>query len=102
MTGAPAGEPGTTKNREGRVFPFTRELRAVLEAQWAATPDLQRRTGRIVPWVFPLATAAPLSRSMAPGGRPVGPLASPVASRMTFGEPRLETLSAPASRVQSR
>ena len=45
-------EPGTTKNREGRVFPFTPELRAVLEAQWAATTDLQRRTGRIIPWVF--------------------------------------------------
>ena len=29
-------EPGTTKNREGRVFPFNDELRAVLEAQRAA------------------------------------------------------------------
>lgn len=26
-------EPGTTKNKKGREFPFTRELRALLEAQ---------------------------------------------------------------------
>jgi integrase len=45
-------EPGTTKNREGRVFPFNDELRAVLEAQRATTANLQRRTGRIIPWVF--------------------------------------------------
>jgi integrase len=42
---------GTTKNQEGRTFPFTPELRAVLEAQYAAHLRLAR-TGQIVPWVF--------------------------------------------------
>jgi integrase len=28
-------EPGTTKNKEGRTFPFTTELRTLLEAQHA-------------------------------------------------------------------
>ncbi len=45
-------DPGKTKNREGRVFPFTVELRAILETQRADTTSLQRRTGRIIPWVF--------------------------------------------------
>jgi integrase len=42
---------GTTKGGEGRVFPFTRELEAVLLAQRDATRDLQRH-GIITPWVF--------------------------------------------------
>jgi integrase len=45
-------EPGTTKNREGRVFVMTAELQATLEAQRAATEVLQRRRGLIIPWVF--------------------------------------------------
>jgi integrase len=45
-------EPGTTKNLEGRLFPFTPELRALLEAQKAATAALSSKTGRIIPWVF--------------------------------------------------
>jgi len=45
-------EAGKTKNREGRLFPFTEELRTILQAQWADTAGLQRRTGRIIPWVF--------------------------------------------------
>ena len=44
-------EPGTTKNDEGRVFPFTDELRAVLETQRAAA-DALTSTGVITPWVF--------------------------------------------------
>ena len=45
-------EPGTTKNKEGRTFYLTPELRTCLEAQHAATQALQRQTGRIIPWVF--------------------------------------------------
>jgi integrase len=47
-------DPGTTKNREGRSFPFAAlpELRDVLEEQRAATTILERNTGVIVPWVF--------------------------------------------------
>ena len=43
--------PGTTKNDEGRVFPFTDELRAVLEGQRAKHEAL-RKKGIICPWVF--------------------------------------------------
>jgi len=43
---------GKTKNREGRLFPMNEELRAILDKQRADTTDLQRRTGRIIPWVF--------------------------------------------------
>jgi integrase len=44
-------EPGETKNREGRTFAMTAELRACLEAQRAAAEQLKRH-GRLVPWVF--------------------------------------------------
>jgi integrase len=45
-------EPGTTKNDKGRIFPFTAELRQLLEAQRAKTDKLQRKNGVIIPWVF--------------------------------------------------
>ena len=45
-------DPGTTKNGEARVFPMTTELRALLEAQRAATDALQRKKGIICPDVF--------------------------------------------------
>ena len=51
----PAGEvrldAGTTKNREGRVFPMTDDLRALLEVQHAEHLRL-KQTGQIAPWVF--------------------------------------------------
>jgi integrase len=52
QTGAVIFNPGTTKNDEGRVFPFTEELRELLTAQRAATDKLQREKGVICPWVF--------------------------------------------------
>jgi integrase len=45
-------EPGTTKNKEGRLFPMNQELREVLESQKAKTDALQRETGAIIPFVF--------------------------------------------------
>jgi len=51
--------PGTTKNDEGRVFPFTRELETVLLAQRDASRDLQRRSV-ITPWVFHRADGSPI------------------------------------------
>src|SRR5262249_5000238 len=45
-------EPEETKNRDGRMFPLIPELRVILEAQRARVDEIQRRTGRIVPWVF--------------------------------------------------
>jgi integrase len=48
-------EPGEGKNKEGRAFPFGvyPELRAVLEAQRSRVREMERATGRIIPWVFP-------------------------------------------------
>src|SRR5262249_25683767 len=43
--------PGTTKNDEGRMFPFTRALEAALLSQREATRALQR-AGVITRWVF--------------------------------------------------
>ena len=47
-------DPGTTKNREGRVFPFTTypQLDEVLACQRAATHTLEKDRGSIIPWVF--------------------------------------------------
>ncbi len=45
-------DPGTTKNNEGRVFPFTQALRELLIAQKAATDQLRREKGIVCPWVF--------------------------------------------------
>jgi integrase len=47
-------EPGTTKNREGRAFPFSAlpDLAALLRAQREVTTAVERRTGELVPWVF--------------------------------------------------
>jgi len=42
----------TTKNGEGRIFPMTRELRALLGAQREYTDTVQRDHGIICPWVF--------------------------------------------------
>lgn len=43
-------EPGETKNREGRMFPLTPTLRAVLERQRAYTRAIERATGLVIPW----------------------------------------------------
>ena len=47
-------DPGTTKNREGRVFPFRAlpPLADLLEAQREHTRELERAQGRIIPHVF--------------------------------------------------
>ena len=53
-------EPGTTKTGEGRVFPFTAELRGLLERRRAITRDRERELGRTVPHVFTRPNGAPL------------------------------------------
>lgn len=47
-------EPGATKNLEGREFPFSPlpDLRHTLEEQRRRTRELERQTGRIIPYVF--------------------------------------------------
>lgn len=44
-------DAGKTKNREGRVFPMTDDLRRVLTAQQDAQHALLQQ-GQVVPWVF--------------------------------------------------
>jgi integrase len=45
-------DPGTTKNREGRTFPMTIELRELLERQRAYTDEVQRRRDLLCAQVF--------------------------------------------------
>jgi integrase len=45
-------DPGTTKNDDGRVFPFTSALRRVLEEQHAVVERLTREQGTIARYVF--------------------------------------------------
>ena len=42
-------DPGETKNKEGRNFPFTARLRGIIETQLERTRALERATGRISP-----------------------------------------------------
>jgi integrase len=47
-------EPGTTKNDEGRVFPFgvLPELANLIRTQWEKTLSLEMTTGQTIPTVF--------------------------------------------------
>lgn len=47
-------DPGTTKNKEGRTFPISAlpPLEKLLRRQKARTEKVEKRTDRLVPWVF--------------------------------------------------
>ena len=45
-------DPGTTKNDDGRVFPFTMELRRVLDDQQTIAETVKREQGIILRYVF--------------------------------------------------
>ena len=45
-------DPGTTKNRDGRLFPLTHDLQTLLDAQRAHAEAVSRQRGAIVPLVF--------------------------------------------------
>ena len=45
-------DPGESKNGEGRMFPITPELKAVLKAQLERTRSFELATGQVVPWLF--------------------------------------------------
>jgi integrase len=47
-------EPGTTKNDEGRTFPFAAlpRLEALVRAQRERTSALEREQDRLIPWLF--------------------------------------------------
>src|SRR5437867_8435532 len=46
-------DPGTTKNREGRVVRLTPELYEMIEVQARRVRDLERKGDRVIPWLFP-------------------------------------------------
>jgi integrase len=46
-------DPNTTKNGEGRFVHLTPELRALLTAQVERVRALEKKTGRVVPYLFP-------------------------------------------------
>jgi len=46
-------EPGSTKNREGRLVFLTLELRADIPDQLARVKALEREMSTIIPWLFP-------------------------------------------------
>jgi len=60
-------DPGEGKTRQPRAFPFTAELRAVLEAQRERVHEIERATGQIIPWVF----VHPLNCGRCAGGSPI-------------------------------
>lgn len=58
-------DPGHSKSGKARVFPMTERLRRLLEEQRGAVNELERTTGRIIPWVF-----------VRPDGQPLGNMRS--------------------------
>jgi integrase len=46
-------DPGTTKNDEARVAYLTHELTVLLVGQLERVREVEKRTGRIIPYVFP-------------------------------------------------
>jgi hypothetical protein len=93
-------DPGTTKNREGRTFPFTTELRALLEEQ-AVRRDALKARGIICPHVFFIATVSASETFAGPGPRRAQRQASPGASFTISDELQSETWNVRACRGPS-
>ena len=53
-------EPGTTKNGEGRLFPFTESLRELLGVRRARCSELERATSSVIPLVFTWEDGGPI------------------------------------------
>ena len=102
-------DPGTTKNDDGRVFPFTIALRELLEGQ-RAEHDKLKKAGTIEPWVFfqlrgkrgsrtarrASQKARPIGTSKRRGTRRVAPPAARAGSCTTSAGPRCAISCAPA------
>lgn len=82
-------DPHTTKNDEGRTFPFTDVLRRLLEAQKAGHDHL-RAEGVLCPWVFHRSgkkvKGKPIVRFTKAWRKACGRRVVPAAFRMTFDE----------------
>jgi len=82
-------EPGTTKNREGRLVYLTPDLAVRLTEQVERVRVLERALGRIVPALFPICPARTLDSldgiSRSAGGVRASGRVSLAASRMTSG-----------------
>jgi len=61
-------DAGTTKNGEARTFPFTTELRRVLEDQQKVAEQLQQENGTIVRYVFCYTKAQKAGQRITEGG----------------------------------
>jgi integrase len=67
-------DPGQTKNDDGRIIYLTAELKGLLAAQVERVKALERRLGRIIPWLFPHLRHASVTkrRGQATLGEPMG------------------------------
>ena len=96
-------DPGTTKNREGRTFVMTPELRACLEVQRAITEAKQKKTASVIPWVFHRTKRGrPLRASGSHGFKHASRPACRAGYCTTSDGRRSETSSVPASRARSQ
>jgi integrase len=68
-------DPGETKNREGRVVYLTPELKSLLGAQVVRVKALEKKLGKIIPWVFPHLAGAP---QQSPGAHHVAVVGEPI------------------------
>jgi len=68
-------DPGETKNGEGRTIFLTPEVKALLAAQVERVKALEKRVGRIIPWLFPHLTGA---KTQSVGARHVAVVGEPI------------------------
>jgi len=94
-------DPGTTKTGEGRVFPFTAELRALLERRRAITRQREKELGRIIPHVFTRPDGEPVG-TFNKAWATVSSLAAQAAYSTTSDGRRCGTSCGPESRSASR
>jgi integrase len=64
-------DTGTTKNDDGREVDLTDELRALLAAQVERVKKLERKLGRVVPYLFPHLRGA---KALSPGAKRRAPV----------------------------
>ena len=68
-------DPGTTKNDDGRIIYLPADLKPALAAQLGRVETLQKKLGRIIPWLFPHLRGA---KQQSTGRRQVAVLGEPM------------------------